>query len=1149
MKKTNTPFVSFIWCCILFLISSAPALSFEASPVRITPVSDPPEIILDGQVQFHLLVPEASEQRLIVQNLLPGETYALEMPAPAAWADCMPSIRLKDGIDDGGAVTFKATGPTMEFLLRFPCVVGSPGTPGRYALTLQCATCPKKAVDGEPESGSALLQVTPDVDKDSVIQHVFIGNSCFDVQNVTFSGEPFQLGTFSNGSTNIGMESGMIISTMPVIKAIGPNNRMNAEFPQSHAANGTNFDADLSPLPGVNGLDFWDLVSLEFDFVPTEDVISFEYVFATEEYCDYVGTAYNDVFGFFIEGPGIPGGKQNLAVVPGDTLPVSVNTINHKMNSSFYVHNIGANLGYDCSVENNGDPVPYANGPAIDELQYNGFTTVLTATANVIPCETYHIKLKIANVSDWWKDAAVFFKARSFDGGGAAVPEWLVNNQPDPGATNEGCDTVQLVFQRVGGDLTDSVSIDLLISGTATPGVDYGAIPNPVIIPKDSAQVIIDVPVFNDFEVEGDETIEVRLVDSCNCSDPFRTLLIHDVTPGISGAPDFICPGDMADISVSGYDSYLWAPGGETDSMITVSGPGVYTVTVTNNAGCTAVNFVDISALGFVVTTVADDGPGSFRQTLECANLNPGPDTITFNIPGGGPFDIVLQAELPPIQESVYIDVTTQPGWNMGDVRIKPENPDSVLSGLLFEAGVCRIIGLGVSGFSNGDGIASVGPGDVNIENCLIDSCDIGVNLYTGLYFVLRNNTIHHNTTNGVEASSTLYTQLRENSFYCNGGDPFVPASNAPATPVIVSATPTVISGTANYVPSAGNQVEVFVAGDTACPSAEVQGRIYLGSAIVNPDSSWSLSGSFSSGGKITSTHTYVLFPSKPPSGKSENGKSESTGLITEKSSTSDFSPVTCISYVDSVSSTICAGETYEVGGMPFDSTDFYAIVLTALDGCDSTIYLDLTVLDSVITVLTESICSGDSYSVGDSTFNATGNFAIPLVAADGCDSTVYLALTVLDTVATILTETICTGDSYGVGDSIYSVSGNFEVVLTAANGCDSTVYLALTVLDTVATFLNPTICAGEVVDVGGMQFDATGYYPVVLTAQNGCDSTVYLDLTVLDTAATFLNPTICAGEVVDVGGMQFDATGYFPVVLTAQNGCDSTVYLDLTVL
>ena len=120
--------------------------------------------------------------------------------------------------------------------------------------------------------------------------------------------------------------------------------------------------------------------------------------------------------------------------------------------------------------------------------------------------------------------------------------------------------------------------------------------------------------------------------------------------------------------------------------------------------------------------------------------------------------------------------------------------------------------------------------------------------------------------------------------------------------------------------------------------------------------------------------------------------------------------------------------------------------MLTSASGCDSTVTLTLTVNPLFTTDLTESICEGDSYTVGTSTYTATGIYTDVLTSASGCDSTVTLTLTVNPVYTTDLTESICEGDSYTVGTSTYTATGIYTDVLTSASGCDSTVTLTLTV-------------------------------------------------------------------------------------------------------
>ncbi len=244
----------------------------------------------------------------------------------------------------------------------------------------------------------------------------------------------------------------------------------------------------------------------------------------------------------------------------------------------------------------------------------------------------------------------------------------------------------------------------------------------------------------------------------------------------------------------------------------------------------------------------------------------------------------------------------------------------------------------------------------------------------------------------------------------------------------------------------------------------------------------------------------------------------------------------------------ICEGETYQVGNSVYSTTGVYQDMFISQDLCDSIVNLNLTVFPVPVTDLAPSICDGESYSVGTSTYTTTGTYQNVLTTVNGCDSIVNLALTVLNVPVTNLTPAICDGESFQVGTSTYTTAGVYQNVLVAANGCDSIVNLNLTILNNPQTTLTPAICQGESYSVGSSTYTASGAYTDVLTAANGCDSTVFLNLTVIPTATTALTQAICQGESFQVGSSTYNTSGVYQDVLTAATGCDSIVTLNLTV-
>ena len=276
-----------------------------------------------------------------------------------------------------------------------------------------------------------------------LVQNVLLGSG-ISVSNVTFNGSASnaamvrdQVGHFLNGSaTNIGLNNGIILSTGKATVAIGPNDTSGKTSPSIYPMTG---DADLGAIASAS---INTKAIIEFDFVPIGQNLSFSFVFGSEEYLEFVNAGFNDVFGFFLSGPGIvgpyTGGATNIALVPATTTPISIDNVNNVSNSTFYV--------------NNGNGSTPTLNPTI---QFDGFTTVLTANSTVQCGETYHIKIAIANVGDSSLDSAVFLQAGSFSSSSCSPIElvsFLDLNSNGVKESNEiNFTNGNFVFQKNGG--------------------------------------------------------------------------------------------------------------------------------------------------------------------------------------------------------------------------------------------------------------------------------------------------------------------------------------------------------------------------------------------------------------------------------------------------------------------------------------------------------------------------------------------------------------------------------------------------------------------------------------------------------------------------------------------------------------------------
>lgn len=232
-----------------------------------------------------------------------------------------------------------------------------------------------------------------------LIENILIDSDCItNVNVVNFVG-----GNFSNGDSSFGyfegnnsgfpFERGIVLSTGRLSNVPGPNNSLS--------------DDDAPGWLGDDELEFYleedntfNATIIEFEFEAVASQISFRYLFASEEYQENNTNTcrFSDLFAFLIR----PINDQlytNIAVVPGTDIPIKVT-------------NVLPEIPGGCPAQNefyfdtfNGVDAP---------INFNGQTKVLTATADIIPNETYRVKLVIADHINYRFDSAVFLEGGSF---------------------------------------------------------------------------------------------------------------------------------------------------------------------------------------------------------------------------------------------------------------------------------------------------------------------------------------------------------------------------------------------------------------------------------------------------------------------------------------------------------------------------------------------------------------------------------------------------------------------------------------------------------------------------------------------------------------------------------------------------------------
>jgi hypothetical protein len=248
------------------------------------------------------------------------------------------------------------------------------------------------------------------------------------VANAKYTGTNAARGAFAGGNgCGLPIDSGVILATGYITNAIGPNsnsgqNGWNGTTSPSNL--GQPGDTNLSSLVG-GGLTY-DAAVLEFDIISTNSfTLQFQYLFASEEYPEWIGTppnGFNDPMAIFVSTNLVGTNWVNsitndFALVPGTTnMPVSVNTINGGWFQGGYTNSFPTNAQY---YVDNHDPYPYSavppygiSAPAFN-IQYDGMTVLLTAQALISANVTNHVKIAIEDYGDQYYDSAVLLKAWS----------------------------------------------------------------------------------------------------------------------------------------------------------------------------------------------------------------------------------------------------------------------------------------------------------------------------------------------------------------------------------------------------------------------------------------------------------------------------------------------------------------------------------------------------------------------------------------------------------------------------------------------------------------------------------------------------------------------------------------------------------------
>ena len=250
--------------------------------------------------------------------------------------------------------------------------------------------------------------------------------------------------------------------------------------------------------------------------------------------------------------------------------------------------------------------------------------------------------------------------------------------------------------------------------------------------------------------------------------------------------------------------------------------------------------------------------------------------------------------------------------------------------------------------------------------------------------------------------------------------------------------------------------------------------------------------------------------------------------------------------------SSVCSGNPNELGSFGTDAgssewivegKNYWDNIALHTSSCTST-----PSCDSYSTI-NETTCNSYSSPSGLYTWTTSGTYTDTITNSASCDSIITINLIVNLTYNETATATICNGDTYTFGSQSLTTAGQYTELFTSVTGCDSTVTLDLTTVDSYTENVTATICGTETYTLGDQTLSTQGQYIESFTSITGCDSTVTLDLTVLPSSINDFTASICNGDTYTFGSQSLTTAGQYTEIFTSSNGCDSTVNLTLNIL
>ena len=245
----------------------------------------------------------------------------------------------------------------------------------------------------------------------------------------------------------------------------------------------------------------------------------------------------------------------------------------------------------------------------------------------------------------------------------------------------------------------------------------------------------------------------------------------------------------------------------------------------------------------------------------------------------------------------------------------------------------------------------------------------------------------------------------------------------------------------------------------------------------------------------------------------------------------------------NTTSVTACGSYLWPIDSITYTVSGTYTNSSVNPSGCTNTEILDLTINNSTTNTTNITSCISFFWPISGNTYTSSGIYNYTIIdSISGCIQNEILDLNISNNITNTSDLTTCGSYFWSIDSNTYTTSGTYSTTFVNSLGCQQTEILNLTLLDSYNLNQNLTICTGDTLQIGSNSYYSPGLYSDFFVTNDGCDSIIYINLTVQPVVSNTQNIALCHGDSVVIGSNTYSNPGTYVDTITSDGACDSII-------